>query len=69
MLPSTGTARGSPRPSQSFSESFRDRLLTWRHSGFSVYGAQVVLPEETRRIAHVARYASPSDALVAERVP
>ena len=40
------------------SESFRDRLLTWRHSGFSVYGAQVVLPEETGRIAHLARYAT-----------
>jgi len=40
------------------SEGFRDRLLTWRHSGFSVYGAQVVLPEETGRIAHLARYAT-----------
>ena len=46
------------------SESFRDRLLTWRHSGFSVYGAQVVLPEETGRIAHLAR-GSLSDAIVA----
>ncbi len=31
------------------SESFRDRLLAWRHSGFSVYGAQVPLPEERAR--------------------
>jgi len=43
---------------QRLSEGFRDRLLTWRHSGFSVYGAQVVLPEETARIAHLARYAT-----------
>jgi len=28
------------------SEGFRDKLLTCHHSGFSVYGAQVVLPEE-----------------------
>jgi hypothetical protein len=28
------------------SEGFCDRLLTWRHSGFSVYGTQVVLAEE-----------------------
>ena len=40
------------------SEGFRDRLLTWRHSGFSVYGAQVVLPEESGRLAHLARYAT-----------
>jgi len=40
------------------SEGFRDRLLTWRHSGFSVYGAQVILPEETGRLAHLARYAT-----------
>jgi len=39
-------------------EGFRDSLLTWHHSGFSVYGAQVVLPEETGRIAHLARYAT-----------
>jgi hypothetical protein len=38
------------------SEGFRDRLLAWRHSGFGVYGAQVVLPEESDRIAHLARY-------------
>jgi hypothetical protein len=30
--------------------------LAWRHSGFSVYGAQVVLPEESGRLAHLARY-------------
>ena len=40
------------------SEGFRDRLLTWHHSGFSVYGAQVVLPEESGRLAHLARYAT-----------
>jgi len=40
------------------SEGFRDKLLTWRHSGFSVYGAQVVLPEESGRLAHLARYAT-----------
>ena len=40
------------------SEGFCDRLLTWRHSGFSVYGAQVVLPEESGRLAHLARYAT-----------
>jgi hypothetical protein len=40
------------------SEGFRDSLLTWRHSGFSVYGAQVVLPEEAGRLAHLARYAT-----------
>ena len=43
---------------QRLSESFRDRLLSWGHSGFSVHGAQVVLPEETGRLAHLARYAT-----------
>lgn len=33
------------------SEGVRDRLLKWRHSGFSVYGAPVVLREERERLA------------------
>jgi hypothetical protein len=40
------------------SEGFRDKLLTWHHSGFSVYGAQVVLPDEGERVLHLARYAT-----------
>jgi len=40
------------------SEGFRDRLLGWRHSGFSVYGAQVVLPHESDRVLQLARYAT-----------
>lgn len=33
---------------------FRHRLLTWHHSDFGVYGAQVVLPQETGLIARLA---------------
>ena len=43
---------------QRLSEGFRDRLLGWRHSGFSVYGAQVVLPEEGDRLLQLARYST-----------
>ena len=53
---------------QRLSEGFRDSLLTWHHSGFSMYGAQVVLPEERERIAHLVR-GSLSDAIVADCDP
>ena len=56
-----------PNAAQRLSGSFRDRLLTWHHSGFSVSGAQVVLPGETGRIAHLARYAT-RPPLAAQRV-
>jgi hypothetical protein len=38
------------------SETFRDALLTWERSGFSVYGEQVVLETEGERLERVARY-------------
>ena len=40
------------------SEDFRDRLLSFGHSGgFSVYGRHLILNEEPARLAHMARYA------------
>jgi hypothetical protein len=38
------------------SEEFHDTLLSWVHSGFSVYGEQVVLAEEPERLERLARY-------------
>jgi len=38
------------------SESFIERIETWRHSGFSTYAEQVVLPHETERLERLARY-------------
>ncbi len=38
------------------SEEFADRLLTWTHTGFSVWGEQVVYPEEGERLERLARY-------------
>jgi len=38
------------------SEEFAERLLSWDHSGFSVYAEQVVLPHERDRLARLARY-------------
>jgi hypothetical protein len=38
------------------SEDFIERLGSWRHSGFSVHGEQVVMPDETARIERLARY-------------
>jgi hypothetical protein len=39
------------------SEGFRDTLLSWEPSGFSVYGEQVVLETEGDRMERLARYA------------
>jgi len=33
-----------------------ERLLSWDHSGFSVYAEQTVLPHERDRLARLARY-------------
>ena len=38
------------------SEEFADTLLTWTHSGFSVWGEQVVYPDEGERLERLARY-------------
>lgn len=38
------------------SEGFIDRIETWRHSGFSVYGEQLVMPGEHDRLERLARY-------------
>ncbi len=38
------------------SEEFIERLEGWRHSGFSVYGEQVVMPDEPERLERLARY-------------
>ena len=38
------------------SATFRDTLLTWERSGFSVYGEQVVYATEGERLERVARY-------------
>jgi hypothetical protein len=38
------------------SEEFAERLLSWEHSGFSVYAEQVVLKDEKDRLARLARY-------------
>lgn len=38
------------------SEEFRDSLLSWVHSGFSVHGDRVVWPEETAAMERLARY-------------
>jgi len=38
------------------SEEFRDTLLSWVHSGFSVHGEQLVLDHETDRLERLARY-------------
>ncbi len=38
------------------SETFRDTLLSWEHSGFSVYGEQVVFETERERLEGLARY-------------
>jgi Putative transposase/Transposase zinc-binding domain len=38
------------------SEEFRDNLLAWVHSGFSVHGDRVVWPEETVAMERLARY-------------
>jgi hypothetical protein len=51
------------------SDEFAERLLSWEHSGFSVYAEQVVLPDERDRLARLARYmarAPLSDARVRE---
>lgn len=34
----------------------RERLLAWEHSGFSVYGRQVLAPDDPAQIAHLLRY-------------
>jgi transposase len=41
---------------QRLSEIFIERLETWRHPGFSVYGEQVVMPNEPDRLERLARY-------------
>ena len=38
------------------SEDFMQKLSSWAHSGFSVYGEQVVMPDEHDRIERLARY-------------
>jgi hypothetical protein len=38
------------------SEEFADTLLTWTHTGFSVWGEQVVYPHEGERLERLARY-------------
>jgi hypothetical protein len=38
------------------SEEFRDTLLSWVHSGFSVHGEQLVLDHEADRLERLARY-------------
>jgi hypothetical protein len=38
------------------SEEFRDVLMTWERSGFSVYGEQVVVEGEEERLERVVRY-------------
>ena len=38
------------------SESFRDVLLSWIHSGFSVHACQSVSPDDPERLEHLARY-------------
>jgi hypothetical protein len=38
------------------SSRFLDNLLTWRRSGFSVFGRQRIPNEEPARLAHMARY-------------
>jgi len=37
-------------------ETFRETLLTWERSGFSVYGEQVVHETEEERLERLARY-------------
>jgi len=44
------------RKADRLSEEFAERLLSWEHSGFSVYAEQVVLPGEGDRLARLARY-------------
>ena len=34
----------------------RERLLAWEHSGFSVYGRQVLSPDDPAQVAHLLRY-------------
>jgi hypothetical protein len=41
---------------QRLSEEFREVLLGWERSGFSVYGEQVVWEEEEERLERVVRY-------------
>jgi hypothetical protein len=38
------------------SEEFAETLLTWTHTGFSVWGEQVVYPQEGERLERLARY-------------
>jgi hypothetical protein len=38
------------------SEKFRDTLLSWVHSGFSVHGEQSVFDHEPERLERLARY-------------
>jgi len=38
------------------SEEFARKLLSWRHSGFSVYARQVVPANEPKRLQRLARY-------------
>jgi len=38
------------------SGEFAETLLSWEHSGFSVYAEQIVLPDERERLARLARY-------------
>lgn len=38
------------------SDSFRDTLLGWVHSGFSVHACQSVSPDDPERLEHLARY-------------
>ena len=41
---------------QRLSEDFAQKLLSWRHSGFSVYARQVVTEDEAKRLKRLARY-------------
>ena len=52
------------------SETFRETLLTWERSGFSVYGEQVVHETEGERLERLARYVvrAPMPFGVVERV-
>lgn len=38
------------------SQDFAKKLLSWRHSGFSVYARQLVLSDEPDRLGRLARY-------------
>ena len=35
---------------------YLDSLLSWKHSGFSVFARQLIRNEEPARLAHMARY-------------